>query len=75
MEEHETFDYTIWRAANAILDLRLEAMKLEIKSRLDQGEELNSIRYLGPGCYVEWMTEWLNEYMIDWYVTLTLICL
>jgi hypothetical protein len=53
VEEHEKFDYTIWRAANAILDVRLEAMKLEIKSRLDQGEELNSIRYLGPGCYVE----------------------
>jgi len=51
VEENETFDYTIWRAANAILDVRSEDMRLEIKARLDTGEKFDEIPYLGPGCY------------------------
>eukprot|EP00588_Corethron_pennatum_P010517 CAMPEP_0194270546 /NCGR_PEP_ID=MMETSP0169-20130528/4511_1 /TAXON_ID=218684 /ORGANISM="Corethron pennatum, Strain L29A3" /LENGTH=534 /DNA_ID=CAMNT_0039012633 /DNA_START=219 /DNA_END=1823 /DNA_ORIENTATION=- len=51
--ERESFDYTVWRAANAILDVRMDDMKLEIRSRLDAGEKLEKIPYLAPGCYVE----------------------
>jgi len=53
LEDNEHFDYTVWRAANAILDVRMEDMRLEIKDRLDAGEKLKDIPYLGPGCYVE----------------------
>lgn len=53
VHEHEKFDYAIWRAGNAILDVRIEAMKLEIQAFLDAGESLESIRYLGPGCFSE----------------------
>ena len=51
VETHEQFDYAVWRAANAILDVRLEKMRLEIQARLDQGETLESIPYLAPGCF------------------------
>ena len=53
VEENETFDYTVWRAANAILDVRSEDMRLEIKGRLDAGEKIEEIPYLGPGCYAD----------------------
>ena len=51
VRKHEKFDYAIWRAANAVLDVRLEAMRLEIQARKDAGESLDSIRYLAPGCF------------------------
>jgi hypothetical protein len=51
INEHETFDYAVWRAGNAILDVRVAAMRLEIQARLDAGESLESIRYLAPGCF------------------------
>ena len=53
VREHEKFDYAIWRAGNAVLDVRLEAMRLEIQARRDAGESLDSIRYLAPGCFSE----------------------
>jgi len=52
-EDNEHFDYTVWRAANAILDVRMEDMRLEIKDRLDAGEKPKDIPYLGSGCYAE----------------------
>jgi len=52
-EDNEQFDYTVWRAANAIMDVRMEDMRLEIKDRLNAGEKLEDIPYLGPGCYAE----------------------
>ena len=48
----EDFSYTVWRAANAIMDVRLEDMKLEIQARLENGEALDDIKFLGPGCYM-----------------------
>lgn len=53
VREHEKFDYAIWRAGNAVLDVRLEAMRLEIQARRGAGESLDSIRYLAPGCFSE----------------------
>jgi len=49
--QNEDFDYHIWRAANAILDVRMEDMRLEIKARIAAGEKLKDIPYLGPECY------------------------
>jgi len=49
--KNEQFDYTVWSAANAILDVRMEDMRLEIKARLDAGEKLEEIPFLGDGCY------------------------
>jgi hypothetical protein len=51
--DNEIFDYTVWRAANAILDVRMEDMRLHIKARIDAGEKLEDMKYVGPGCYVE----------------------
>ena len=51
--DNEDFDYTVWRAANAILDVRILDMRLAIKARLDAGEELKEMNYVGPGCYIE----------------------
>jgi len=50
--DKEDFSYTVWRAANAIMDVRLENMRLQIKGRLDAGEKLEDMPYVGPGCYV-----------------------
>lgn len=51
--DKEDFSYTVWRAANAILDVRMQDMRLQIKARLDAGEKLEDMPYVGPGCYVE----------------------
>ena len=51
--DKEDFSYTVWRAANAIMDVRTENMRLQIKSRLDAGEKLEDMKYVGNGCYVE----------------------
>eukprot|EP00536_Pseudo-nitzschia_multiseries_P000706 jgi/Psemu1/300275/fgenesh1_kg.9_\ len=53
LEERNPFDYTVWRAANAVMDVRLAAMRLEIKARLDAGETLDQIPFLKAGCYNE----------------------
>ena len=47
----EDFSYTVWRAANAIMDVRMEDMRLDIKSRLDNGETLEEMKFVGPDCY------------------------
>ena len=44
--EREPADYAIWRAANAILDVRVEKMKIEIQSLLDAGETKESLYYV-----------------------------
>jgi len=49
--ENEDFDYTVWRAANAIMDVRIADMKLAIKARIEAGEKLEDMKYVGPGCY------------------------
>uniref|UniRef100_A0A7S4AB24 Sulfotransferase domain-containing protein n=1 Tax=Pseudo-nitzschia australis TaxID=44445 RepID=A0A7S4AB24_9STRA len=49
--ETGTFDYTVWRAANAVMDVRMAAFRMEIKARLDAGETLDQIPFLGPACY------------------------
>ena len=51
LHETEKFDYTIWRAANAILDVRMEWMRIDIDNRLAAGEAMESIAYLAEGCY------------------------
>ncbi len=51
--DNEDFSYTVWRAANAIMDVRMENMRLQIKGRLGAGEKLDDMPYVGPGCYLE----------------------
>jgi len=51
--DKEDFSYTVWRAANAIMDVRTENMRLQIKSHLDAGEKLEDMKFVGNGCYVE----------------------
>ena len=53
VREHEQYDYAVWRASNAILDVRVQLMKLDIQARIDSGESLDSIRFLAPGCFSE----------------------
>jgi len=53
IEENEVFDYTVWRAANAVMDVRMEDLRLDVKARIDAGERLEDIPYLGEGCYSE----------------------
>ncbi len=50
---NEGFSYTVWRAANAIMDVRMEDMNLQIKARLDAGEKLKDMKFVAPGCYRE----------------------
>ena len=49
--ENEKFDYTIWRVANAILDVRMEWMRLDVEARLNRGESLEDMPYIAAGCY------------------------
>jgi len=49
--DNEDFSYTVWRAANAIMDVRMENMRLQIKGRLENGEKLEDMPYVGSGCY------------------------
>jgi len=48
----ERYDDAIWRAANALLDVRITFMRYDVKRRLQQGELLSSMKNLPPGCYV-----------------------
>ena len=51
--DNEDFSYTVWRAANAIIDVRMQDMQLQIKARLDAGEKLEDMPFVAAGCYVE----------------------
>ena len=46
MKRREPADYAVWRAANAILDVRMEKMKMEIQSLLDAGATKESLYYV-----------------------------
>ncbi|KAL7536095.1 hypothetical protein ACHAXR_006915 [Thalassiosira sp. AJA248-18] len=46
VKEREPADYAVWRAANAILDVRMEKMKMEIQALLDAGETKESLFYV-----------------------------
>ena len=57
MEDNELFDYTVWRAANVILDLKLQMMALDVgkeKQRMgNESEDATRLplqHYLPPGC-------------------------
>ncbi|KAL7543845.1 hypothetical protein ACHAWF_007460 [Thalassiosira exigua] len=43
VKEREPADYAVWRAANAIMDVRLAKMKMEIRALLDAGETRDSL--------------------------------
>jgi hypothetical protein len=45
----EPADYAVWRAANAIMDVRIEKMKLEIQELLRAGETRESLYYVDWG--------------------------
>jgi len=42
----EPADYAVWRAANAIMDVRMEKMKMEIQTLLNAGETKESLYYV-----------------------------
>ena len=46
VKRREPADYAVWRAANAILDVRMIKMKSEIQSLLDAGEKKESLFYV-----------------------------
>ena len=47
--QREPADYAVWRAANAIMDVRIEKMKLEIQELLRAGETRESLYYVDWG--------------------------
>jgi len=46
VKDREPADYAVWRAANAILDVRMEKMKMEIQSLLSSGETRESLYWV-----------------------------
>ena len=46
MKEREPADYAVWRAANAIMDVRMEKLKMEVKAKLQAGETKESLFYV-----------------------------
>lgn len=44
--EREPADYAVWRAANAIMDVRIKKMKMDIQSLLDAGATKASLYYV-----------------------------
>lgn len=46
VRRREPADYAVWRAANAIMDVRIEKMRLEIEAGLDAGETKESLYYV-----------------------------
>lgn len=44
--QREPADYAVWRAANAIMDVRMEILKMEIKELLRGGETRESLYYV-----------------------------
>lgn len=53
VKDREPLDSAVFRAANAIMDVRLAKMHNEIKKRLKSGATLKSMPYVGPGCFVQ----------------------
>lgn len=51
VKEREPYDYTIWKVANAIMDVRILLMQRDVERRMANGETLESISYLAPRCY------------------------
>ena len=49
MIQREPADYAVWRAANAIMDVRVEKMKLEIQELLRAGKTRDSLYYVDWG--------------------------
>jgi hypothetical protein len=50
VREKEWLDYTVYRAANAILDTRLEKMRREIQAAIDRKDTI-ALEYVGPSCF------------------------
>jgi hypothetical protein len=50
VREKEWLDFTVYRAANAILDTRLEKMRREIQTAIDRKDTV-ALEYVGPSCY------------------------
>ena len=46
VKKREPADYAVWRAANAILDVRMEKMKMEVQRLLDGNETRESLFYV-----------------------------
>mmetsp|Transcript_296 Transcript_296/g.631 ORF Transcript_296/g.631 Transcript_296/m.631 type:complete len:665 (+) Transcript_296:71-2065(+) len=46
VRRREPADYAVWRAANAIMDVRMEKMRVEIQAALDAGETKESLYYV-----------------------------
>ena len=46
MKEREPADYALWRAANAIMDVRIMKMQMEIQAKLDDGESKESMTHV-----------------------------
>lgn len=46
VKEREPADYAVWRAANAILDVRMAKMKMEIQAQLDAGVSKETLYYV-----------------------------
>ena len=46
VREREPADFALWRAANAIMDVRMEKLKMEVKAKLDAGETKESLFYV-----------------------------
>ena len=46
VKEREPADYAVWRVANAIMDVRMEKMKMEIQKLLNKGETKESLYYV-----------------------------
>lgn len=46
IKRREPADYAVWRAANAILDVRMEKMRSEVQALLDAGETRESLFYV-----------------------------
>ncbi|KAL7512048.1 hypothetical protein ACHAXN_009496 [Cyclotella atomus] len=46
VKEREPADYALWRAANAIMDVRMEKLKMEVKAKLNAGETKESLLYV-----------------------------
>lgn len=51
VRERELVDYAVFRAANAILDVRLLKMRNDIQFMLDTGATLEDMPHVGPGCF------------------------
>ncbi|KAK1748420.1 hypothetical protein QTG54_000359 [Skeletonema marinoi] len=45
-KQKEPADYAVWRAANAILDVRMAKMKMEIQAQLDAGVSKEAMYYV-----------------------------